>query len=373
MSNGRGIQVPGKLFVSRFPAECEDHDLRQVFEPFGEIIDLVILRKDKKISALIKYADVDYCDAAIRSLHGQKIMPGGEGPLKVEFASGEIERLQIQVNYSHLPDPDALSKGGTSIQQFAPGPTKLFVGALPKDSGEDALTNLFYEFGELVEVHIIKDKQGGHTGSAFVKFADPQAAKQAIDFIHGSSPLDGQTRPLEVRMADADSKPSKKGMSPALAIAGRGGVFAGQGFSRPPPPPPRAPPPAYHPPPRTYQPVYAPPSRALTSPSGGEGGYKLFVAALPFAYTEREIDQIFAKYGRLVEVHIMRDKGGKSKGCAFVRFQSYESAQWAIGDLDKTITLEGQARPMEVRFAPDGAGGAANGPGGKGHARYSPY
>lgn len=341
---GKGIQVPGKLFVSRFPQECHENELKQEFEPFVKILELVILNKDKKKSAFVRYADVHHCDAAIRSLHGQKVMPGAEGPLKVQFASGEIERLQINVDYSDLPDPDQDSQGSLT---WGTGETKLFVGALPKDSNEGVVQSLFAPFGDITEIYIIKDKQGKSTGSAFVKLSESQAALAAVENLHGSLCVDGQPRPLEVRKADSDGgKFSKKAMAPPLAGYGwppsKSQPMFGQGYKAQARGPPPVPPPA----------------------DNGQG-YKLFCGALPYGWSEQQVAELFFDFGRLVEVHLMRDGQGKSKGSAFVRFAHYGSAKMAIDNLDRRITLPGGPRPIEVRFA-----GEKNP--GKG-AGYSPY
>jgi len=357
-----GIQVPGKLFVSRFPPECHENELKSEFEPFGKILELVILKKDdKKKSAFVRYADVNYCDAAIRNLHGQKWMSGADGALKVQFAAGEIERLQINVDYSYLPDPDQDPQASASVNSFGTGEAKLFVGALPKDSNtEGNVQSLFQRFGDITEIYIIKDKQGNSTGSAFVKFSEPQAALAAIENLHGSSPLHDQTRPLEVRKAGADGKFSKKAMASPPAVYGWPSPQP-QRFGRQPPTP-------------MSQPMYGQiKGSSPLPPADNDGqGYKLFCGALPHGYSEKEVGVLFSEFGNPVDIHVMRDGQGKSKGSAFVRFARYGSARMAIDNLDRRITLPGMPRPMEVRFA--GEGGPGKGAdNGKGSAWYSPY
>ncbi|CAM9112152.1 unnamed protein product, partial [Ectocarpus fasciculatus] len=65
-----------KLFVGQIPKHMEEEDLRPVFEEFGEIFDLAVIRD--KISGLHRgCAFLTYCarvsaDAAIAALHGQR-------------------------------------------------------------------------------------------------------------------------------------------------------------------------------------------------------------------------------------------------------------------------------------------------------------
>ena len=55
-------------------------------------------------------------------------------------------------------------------------------------------------------------------------------------------------------------------------------------------------------------------------------GHKLFVGMICRSVTEQELHNIFSWYGRLLEIHLMRNLDGVSKGCAFVKFSTYSSS-----------------------------------------------
>ena len=59
-------------------------------------------------------------------------------------------------------------------------------------------------------------------------------------------------------------------------------------------------------------------------------GCKLYVANLPYSAERADILTLFGSYGKLTEVHIVRDETGKSKGYGFVSYDSPESAQSAL-------------------------------------------
>jgi cold-inducible RNA-binding protein len=83
--------------------------------------------------------------------------------------------------------------------------TKLFVGSLPWAVNDQALEDLFKEFGEVISAKVIMDRESGRSkGFGFVEFEDDNAAKAAIDKLNGSD-IQGRTivvseaRPLEPR------------------------------------------------------------------------------------------------------------------------------------------------------------------------------
>ncbi len=65
---------------------------------------------------------------------------------------------------------------------------KIFVGNLPFSMTQDALQNLFSEFGEITQVSLITDRMTGRSkGFAFVEFAEEASAQAAIDKMSGTA------------------------------------------------------------------------------------------------------------------------------------------------------------------------------------------
>lgn len=60
---------------------------------------------------------------------------------------------------------------------------------------------------------------------------------------------------------------------------------------------------------------------------------------LPKTATEQDLTGMFAIFGELREVHIIRGPEGGSKGCAFVKFNHRESAITAIRNLHDSIPM----------------------------------
>lgn len=63
---------------------------------------------------------------------------------------------------------------------------KLYVGNLPYSTNDNDLREMFAEFGEIVSVAVISDRETGRSkGFGFVEFAEADAAKKAIEALNG--------------------------------------------------------------------------------------------------------------------------------------------------------------------------------------------
>lgn len=79
----------------------------------------------------------------------------------------------------------------------------IYVGNLPYSTTEDALKEIFAEFGEVSTVNIIKDNFSGQSkGFGFVEMSDDAAAQEAIDSLNGSS-LDGDRGSRNIKVNEA--------------------------------------------------------------------------------------------------------------------------------------------------------------------------
>lgn len=83
--------------------------------------------------------------------------------------------------------------------------TKLFVGSLPWAVDDQALADLFKEFGAVASAKVIMDRESGRSkGFGFVEFDDDEAAKAAMNKLNGTdlqgrSIVVSEARPLEPR------------------------------------------------------------------------------------------------------------------------------------------------------------------------------
>ena len=99
----------------------------------------------------------------------------------------------------------------------------------------------------------------------------------------------------------------------------------------------------------------------------------IYVGNLPFAASEDEVRQLFASYGQVDSVALIKDKfSGQPRGFGFVEMPNDEEANAAISGLN-TKDFKGralvvnQARPREERGS--GGGGGFDRRGGSGGYR----
>ncbi|EER13404.1 RNA-binding protein, putative [Perkinsus marinus ATCC 50983] len=75
---------------------------------------------------------------------------------------------------------------------------------------------------------------------------------------------------------------------------------------------------------------------------------KLFVGALPYFMTEQELYPLFAKFGTIIELSVQRDKLGRSRGCAWLRYSSVTECEACIRGLHNHYWLGSMKRPLQV-------------------------
>jgi nucleolin len=91
----------------------------------------------------------------------------------------------------------------------------------------------------------------------------------------------------------------------------------------------------------------------LDSPTQQAPKFEAFVKSLPFSSTIEEITALFKDCGAVENVNLLKDRNGRSKGVAFVRFNNNESLQKAIAKNGvevggRTLVIEAAA-PREER------------------------
>jgi cold shock CspA family protein len=100
----------------------------------------------------------------------------------------------------------------------------------------------------------------------------------------------------------------------------------------------------------------------------------LFIAGLPFGFSEDMVWQLFGQYGPVTSVRVLPTTG-KPDTAVMVRFADSHMAVWMVENLNGNIPV-GLTSPITVKFAQSAGQGKAGGKGftsDTGKSRYSPY
>eukprot|EP01112_Ceratiomyxa_fruticulosa_P016032 TRINITY_DN480_c0_g2_i7.p1 TRINITY_DN480_c0_g2~~TRINITY_DN480_c0_g2_i7.p1 ORF type:complete len:305 (-),score=58.04 TRINITY_DN480_c0_g2_i7:596-1510(-) len=182
-----------KLFVGQIPNTYTESDLRTMFEPFGTIQDVTVLRfRDSDQSrgcGFVGFSRKEDADQAIKALHNTIRLDGVKHLMQVKYADGELEKLETQV----------------------------YVGKISLTATEDELRELFAPWGTVESVKILRNPDGSSRGCGFVKYYSREEASQAIANMSGKTTMPGASGPLIVNFPDKKekNKPAQQQYAPS--------------------------------------------------------------------------------------------------------------------------------------------------------------
>jgi len=175
-----------KMFCGQIPRQISELELRQMFEEFGRVFHLNILRDkqtgESKGCCFVTYYSRKSALDAQNALHNLRTLTGCHHPIQMKPADTENRNER-----------------------------KLFVGMISKNFDEQQIRQLFQSYGIIEDCTILRDPNGKSRGCAFITFQKRQCALNAIKSMHHSQTMEGCSSPLVVKLADTPKdKETKK-------------------------------------------------------------------------------------------------------------------------------------------------------------------
>ncbi|KAI4829927.1 hypothetical protein KUCAC02_001587 [Chaenocephalus aceratus] len=169
-----------KMFVGQIPRSWSEEQLRELFEPYGAVYEINVLRDrsqnppQSKGCCFITYYTRKSALEAQNALHNMKILPGMHHPIQMKPADSE--------------------------KNNAVEDRKLFIGMISKKCNENDIRLMFSPYGQIEECRILRGPDGLSRGCAFVTFTARQMAQSAIKSMHQSQTMEGCSSPIVVNL-----------------------------------------------------------------------------------------------------------------------------------------------------------------------------
>uniref|UniRef100_A0ABM5F9V3 CUGBP Elav-like family member 1 isoform X10 n=1 Tax=Pogona vitticeps TaxID=103695 RepID=A0ABM5F9V3_9SAUR len=185
-----------KMFVGQVPRSWSEKDLRELFEQYGAVYEINVLRDrsqnppQSKGCCFVTFYTRKAALEAQNALHNMKILPGMHHPIQMKPADGE--------------------------KNNAVEDRKLFIGMISKKCNETDIRVMFSSFGQIEECRILRGPDGLSRGCAFVTFTTRAMAQTAIKAMHQAQTMEGCSSPIVVKFADTHKDKEQKRLAQQL-------------------------------------------------------------------------------------------------------------------------------------------------------------
>ncbi|XP_052086692.1 CUGBP Elav-like family member 2 isoform X13 [Mytilus californianus] len=190
-----------KMFVGQIPRSMDENEIRKMFEEFGPVFQLNVLRdkltgQSKGCCFVTFYTRKAALDAQ-NALHNIKTMAGMHHPIQMKPADSEKRSGETNC-------------GGYQVSRIISYERKLFVGMISKKCSENDIRMIFSPFGSIEDCTVLRDQNGQSRGCAFVTYVNRQSAQNAIKSLHHSQTMEGCNAPIVVKFADTQKEKEQK-------------------------------------------------------------------------------------------------------------------------------------------------------------------
>ncbi|KAB1271834.1 CUGBP Elav-like family member 1 [Camelus dromedarius] len=175
-----------KMFVGQVPRTWSEKDLRELFEQYGAVYEINVLRDrsqnppQSKGCCFVTFYTRKAALEAQNALHNMKVLPGMHHPIQMKPADSE--------------------------KNNAVEDRKLFIGMISKKCTENDIRVMFSSFGQIEECRILRGPDG----------LSRAMAQTAIKAMHQAQTMEGCSSPMVVKFADTQKDKEQKRMAQQL-------------------------------------------------------------------------------------------------------------------------------------------------------------
>lgn len=184
--DGRSIQVRqtlgATLFVTNYPADADQAYLRELFEPYGEVLDIRLPSLQGNTRRRFCYIQYGSGESAARALE----LDGR--------ALSEDTVMQVRISNPNIKEN---RKGAQEEGR------EVIIRQLHWNTSEIEVQTIFAKIGKIEKVRILKKFDGKSKGVSFVTFAEKSDADAAVEALNGTQ-IRG--RDIIVEIAEARAK-----------------------------------------------------------------------------------------------------------------------------------------------------------------------
>jgi len=259
------------VYVKNLAENIDEEKLKSIFEKYGPLKNVIIMRDDKGVSkgfGFVNFDSPEQAEAAVNTLNNTdldgKTVYVGRAQKKSEREAELRQKFEL-MKLEHMSKYQGVN---------------LYIKNLDDDVDDDKLRSMFDPFGTITSAKTMKDQRGNSKGFGFVCFTTPEEATKAVTEMNGKivghKPLYvALAQRKDVRKAQLEAQFAQRNkMMPRMGVpGGPPPMYNGAPMFYPQPVvyPPMVPRGARFPPGPYGQPM---PNYVIVNPGGGRGGVK---------------------------------------------------------------------------------------------------
>lgn len=207
--------------MKNFPRTWEESQLRELFEPYGEITSACLMREpgsnELRGFGFVNFKQHESAERAAAELHGRELpdeaaasSESGEPPMLHLYVS----RAQKKAEREREKQKQRQVQQKNTLEQFKG--RNVYIKRLDDNLDEHKLLEVFGRYGPITSTRIMRDENGASRGFGFVCFDRPEDATHAVQEMNGQ--VVG-SKPIYVALAMSKVRAATISPAPAQAAA----------------------------------------------------------------------------------------------------------------------------------------------------------